>query len=94
MRHFLVIMMFGVLAFASAFLQVDIIMIKNGTIEAPEIDEDANWYDKYFGFYNLAFKDSILTSLGQFDENILEFLFRLARGRLRPQGDQIWSDSR
>ena len=64
MRHFLVIMMLGVLAFASAFLQVDIIMIKEETIEAPEIPEDANWYDKYIGFYNLAFKDSILTALG------------------------------
>ena len=73
MRHFLVIMMLGVLAFASAFLQVDIIMIKQEKVDAPEIPEDANWYDKYVGFYNLALKDSILTALGQFDENILDY---------------------
>ena len=64
MRHFLVIMMLGVLAFASAFIQIDQINIINGLVDAPELSEDADWYDKYFNTYNLAFKDSVLTAMG------------------------------
>ena len=71
MRHFLAIMMLGVLAFASAFIQIDQINIIDGRVELAEHSGD--WVDKYFSMYNLAFKDSILTIFGQFDEDILSY---------------------
>ena len=51
MLTFLVVLLIGVIAFADAFESIERIMIINGKMEAPEIDPDSNFYQKYVKTY-------------------------------------------
>ena len=69
---FLIIFFIGVTAFADAFQSIDATLIIRGDLEAREIPEDADLYEKYFQGYVISWQSSFLTSLGEFSGS-LEF---------------------
>ena len=73
MLTFLVVLLIGVIAFADAFESIERIMIINGKMTAPEVDPDANYYEKYAKTYVANWQKSFLTALGEFDDNLGDY---------------------
>lgn len=70
MRYFLVIILIGVVAFASTVVSINEVLEVQGKKEPVVIPEDANWYDRYATEWVEAMKVQFLTVVGQFTEDL------------------------
>ena len=72
MVTFIVVLIIGIMAFADAFLSIENVLVLQEKIEADAFNANADTYDLYLKKYVIAWQNSFLTALGEFDSN-LEF---------------------
>ena len=70
MAYFLIIILIGVVAFASTVVSIDEILRIQGKKEARVISDDADWYDLYAVGWVEAIKSQMLTVVGQFTDDL------------------------
>ena len=70
MKYFLVVILIGVLAFASTVVSIEEILRIQGKKEAVIIPDDADWYERYASGWVEAIKSQMLTVVGQFTEDL------------------------
>ena len=66
MKAFLLILLIGVLAFASTFLSIEQVLQIEGKIRRRIVTDDDDFYELYLTDWVLAIQKSILAAVGDF----------------------------
>ena len=70
MKEFLLILLIGVLAFASTFLSIEQVLQIQGKIQHRIVANDDDFYELYLTDWVLAVQKSILTAVGDFSGDV------------------------
>ena len=73
MGVFAVVLTIGIFAFADAFQSIDIKLVLKGGIDARELPEDADLYEKYVQGYVISWQKAFMYAMGEFDGNMEHF---------------------